>query len=258
MTEMLARLPGKKIQLDQALVQFVPPISSEDEIRDDSRIDDALGAHDPEELLNLAHLNRLEHFIVSSNAFQIPRDSLQGWVSRERTAERKGECPDGSVALRDANEVDELDKSAEGKLDSEVHAPDYVPTRTSRASTSAIKRASSPELYPYTFQFTRPVVALALGTCKKVMERAENFAPLPKNTQATGSQSYQIGLGDTLTSDCIDEEEKRWLDTDKVEEESKIAFPPQVDSSGYLRIEARSGYEYFRSSGNSEVDRRST
>jgi 2,4-dienoyl-CoA reductase-like NADH-dependent reductase (Old Yellow Enzyme family) len=90
--------------------------------------------------------------------------------------------------------------------------------------------------------------------CKEILEgrvngAIENFVPLPKNTQATGSQLHQVGLGDKLISDWSDEEEvKRWLDADKVEEERKMAVLPQVDSSGYPRIEARSGFEYVRSS----------
>jgi hypothetical protein len=51
-----------------------------------------------------------------------------------------------------------------------------------------------------------------------------------------------------LTSDWSDEENvKMWLDADKVEEEREIAILPQVDSSGYPRIQARRGFEYIRS-----------
>jgi 2,4-dienoyl-CoA reductase-like NADH-dependent reductase (Old Yellow Enzyme family) len=88
--------------------------------------------------------------------------------------------------------------------------------------------------------------------CKEILEGSvsgaiENFIPLPKNTQATGSQLHQIGLGDRLISDWSDEEEvKRWLDKDKMEEERKVAILPKVDSSGYARIKAKSGFEYVR------------
>jgi 2,4-dienoyl-CoA reductase-like NADH-dependent reductase (Old Yellow Enzyme family) len=88
--------------------------------------------------------------------------------------------------------------------------------------------------------------------CKEILEgrvsgAIENFIPLPKNTQATGSQLHQIGLGDRLISDWSDEEEvKRWLDKDKMEEERKVAILPKVDSSGYARIKAKSGFEYVR------------
>jgi 2,4-dienoyl-CoA reductase-like NADH-dependent reductase (Old Yellow Enzyme family) len=89
--------------------------------------------------------------------------------------------------------------------------------------------------------------------CKEILEgkingAIANLVPLPKNTQATGSQLHQVGLGDNLISDWSDEEEvKRWLDADKIEEQRKIAVLPVVDSSGYPRIEAQSGFEYVRS-----------
>ncbi|KAH7066117.1 hypothetical protein BKA63DRAFT_607955 [Paraphoma chrysanthemicola] len=81
----------------------------------------------------------------------------------------------------------------------------------------------------------------------KVSGAIENLIPLPKNTQATGTQLHQIGLKDELISDWSDDEEvKRWLEADKVEEERKIGILPKVDSSGYPRIEAQNGFEYLR------------
>jgi hypothetical protein len=81
----------------------------------------------------------------------------------------------------------------------------------------------------------------------KVNGAIENFVPLPKNTQATGSQLHQIGLGHQSISDWSDEKEvQRWLKADKVEEERKMAILPKVDSSGYPRLEARSGFQYIR------------
>ncbi|KAF2032835.1 FMN-linked oxidoreductase [Setomelanomma holmii] len=88
--------------------------------------------------------------------------------------------------------------------------------------------------------------------CKEILEGTvdgaiENFVPLPKNTQATGSQLHQIGYGDRLISDWSDEGEvKRWLKADEVEDERKIKILPKVDSSGYPRIKAQSGFEYLR------------
>jgi 2,4-dienoyl-CoA reductase-like NADH-dependent reductase (Old Yellow Enzyme family) len=89
--------------------------------------------------------------------------------------------------------------------------------------------------------------------CKEILESKvngaiENFVPLPKNTQATGSQLHQIGLGHESISDWSDKDEvQRWLDVDKAEEERKMAILPKVDSSGYPRLEARSGFPYVRS-----------
>jgi 2,4-dienoyl-CoA reductase-like NADH-dependent reductase (Old Yellow Enzyme family) len=89
--------------------------------------------------------------------------------------------------------------------------------------------------------------------CKEILEgkvngAIENCVPLPKNTQATGSQLHQIGLGHEYISDWSDKDEvQRWLDVDKVEEERKMTILPKVDSSGYPRLEARSGFQYVRS-----------
>jgi hypothetical protein len=75
----------------------------------------------------------------------------------------------------------------------------------------------------------------------------ENFVPLPKNTQATGSQLHHIGLGHQSISDWSDEKEvQRWLKADNVEEGRKMAILPKVDSLGYPRLEARSGFQYIR------------
>jgi 2,4-dienoyl-CoA reductase-like NADH-dependent reductase (Old Yellow Enzyme family) len=90
--------------------------------------------------------------------------------------------------------------------------------------------------------------------CKEILagrvnSAIENFVPLPKNTQATGTQLHQIGLAHKLISDWSDKPEvQRWLDADSVEEERKMAILPNVDSSGYPPLEARSGYEYVRPS----------
>jgi 2,4-dienoyl-CoA reductase-like NADH-dependent reductase (Old Yellow Enzyme family) len=89
--------------------------------------------------------------------------------------------------------------------------------------------------------------------CKEILEgkvngAIENFIPLPKNTQATGSQLHQIGLGHESISDWSDKDEvQRWLDADEVEEKRKMSTLPKVDSSGYPRLKARSGFQYTRS-----------
>jgi 2,4-dienoyl-CoA reductase-like NADH-dependent reductase (Old Yellow Enzyme family) len=89
--------------------------------------------------------------------------------------------------------------------------------------------------------------------CKEILEgkvngAIENFVPLPKNTQATGSQLHQIGLGHESISDWSDKDEvQRWLDADEVEEKRKMSTLPKVDSSGYPRLKARSGFQYTRS-----------
>jgi hypothetical protein len=88
--------------------------------------------------------------------------------------------------------------------------------------------------------------------CKEILEGKVNgaigdFVPLPKNTQATGSQLHRFGLRDKLISDWSDEEEvKRWLDANRLEEERKMAILPVVDSSRYSRIKAQSGFKYVR------------
>lgn len=74
----------------------------------------------------------------------------------------------------------------------------------------------------------------------------ENFMPLPKNTQATGSQLHQIGRGERLISDWSDKGEvERWLEADKVEEERKMKILPVVDSSGYPIVKATAGFDYL-------------
>jgi hypothetical protein len=88
--------------------------------------------------------------------------------------------------------------------------------------------------------------------CKEILQgrvtgAIENFMPLPKNTQATGTQLHQIAYADGMTSDWSDHAEvQRWLEADRREEERKLAILPKVDSSGYARIQARSGFVYMR------------
>ncbi|EME45535.1 hypothetical protein DOTSEDRAFT_62043 [Dothistroma septosporum NZE10] len=88
--------------------------------------------------------------------------------------------------------------------------------------------------------------------CKEILEgrvtgAIENFMPLPKNTQGTGSQLHQIGLGHGAISDWSDEGEvQRWVKADKVEEARKMSVLPKVDSSGYPSLRAEVGFEYLR------------
>lgn len=80
----------------------------------------------------------------------------------------------------------------------------------------------------------------------KVTGAIENFVPLPKNTQATGSQLHQIGRGEGLISDWSDKGEvERWKKADEIEEERKIKLLPIVDSSGYPVVKASAGLEYL-------------
>lgn len=81
----------------------------------------------------------------------------------------------------------------------------------------------------------------------KVTGAIENFVPLPKNTQATGMQLYQIANGDELISDFSEKNEvERWLEADKIEEKRKMDVLPIVDSSGYAPIKAQAGFAYLR------------
>lgn len=81
----------------------------------------------------------------------------------------------------------------------------------------------------------------------KVTGAIENFMPLPKNTQATGMQLHQIGHGDEFISDWSEQSEvQRWLEADKAEEMRKMDLLPIVDSAGYARIKAESGFAYLR------------
>lgn len=88
--------------------------------------------------------------------------------------------------------------------------------------------------------------------CKEILSgritgAIENYMPLPKNTQGTGTQLHQIGKGHALVSDWSDEGEvKRWLEADEVEEARKIKVLPKVDSSGYAPLEAKVGFAYVR------------
>lgn len=80
----------------------------------------------------------------------------------------------------------------------------------------------------------------------KVTGAIENFVPLPKNTQATGSQLHQIGRGERLVSDWSDKGEvERWVQADQIEEERKMKLLPVVDSSGYPRLQATAGFDYL-------------
>lgn len=89
--------------------------------------------------------------------------------------------------------------------------------------------------------------------CREILEgkitgAIENFMPLPKNTQGTGTQLHQIGQGMELVSDWSDKGEvARWVDAEKIEEERKISILPKVDSSGYPSpFEAKVGFAYVR------------
>ena len=88
--------------------------------------------------------------------------------------------------------------------------------------------------------------------CKEILAgrvtgAIENSMPLPKNTQASGSQLHQVGHGDQVISDWSDESEvKRWLDAHEKEEARKLSILPKVDSSGYPPLKAQVGFEYLR------------
>lgn len=88
--------------------------------------------------------------------------------------------------------------------------------------------------------------------CKEILEgkvkgAMENFMPLPQNTQASGTQLHQIGLGHKAISDWSDEAEvQRWLKANETETERKLKLLPKVDSSGYPIIKAEAGFEYVR------------
>ena len=45
----------------------------------------------------------------------------------------------------------------------------------------------------------------------KITGAIENFVPLPQNTQATGTQLHQVGLGDKLIRDWSEEAEVRLM-----------------------------------------------
>lgn len=88
--------------------------------------------------------------------------------------------------------------------------------------------------------------------CKEILSRKvhgaiENFVPSPLNTQASGTQLHQVGLGDGAISDWSDETEiKRWEKANDIETERKINILPKVDSSGYPILKAHSGFAYLR------------
>ncbi|KAK1071415.1 hypothetical protein LTR12_012477 [Friedmanniomyces endolithicus] len=88
--------------------------------------------------------------------------------------------------------------------------------------------------------------------CKEILEgrvtgAIENFVPLPLNTQATGTQLQQVGMGDRLVSDWSDEGEvQRWVEANEKETARKIALLPKVDSSGFPPLKAEVGFEYLR------------
>ncbi|KAK5701287.1 hypothetical protein LTR17_022744 [Elasticomyces elasticus] len=88
--------------------------------------------------------------------------------------------------------------------------------------------------------------------CKEILEgrvtgAIENLVPLPLNTQATGTQLQQVGLGDRLVSDWSDESEvQRWVEANEKETARKIELLPKVDSSGFPPLRAEVGFEYLR------------
>ncbi|KAK0938802.1 hypothetical protein LTR29_009652 [Friedmanniomyces endolithicus] len=88
--------------------------------------------------------------------------------------------------------------------------------------------------------------------CKEILEgrvtgAIENFVPLPLNTQATGTQLQQVGIGDRLVSDWSDEGEvQRWVEANEKETARKIGILPKVDSSGFPPLKAEVGFEYLR------------
>jgi hypothetical protein len=79
MTQLLAQLPEKKMQLDHVLQQIAPRTAPEDAADYDADAGNEWEDQDPEELRGL-HLKRLEAFITSSSAFQNLRESLRDWA----------------------------------------------------------------------------------------------------------------------------------------------------------------------------------
>jgi 2,4-dienoyl-CoA reductase-like NADH-dependent reductase (Old Yellow Enzyme family) len=81
----------------------------------------------------------------------------------------------------------------------------------------------------------------------KVTGAIENFVPLPLNTQSSGTQLHQIGLGENLISDwSVEEEVKRWVEANEKETQRKISILPKVDSSGYAPLKAEAGFAYLK------------
>ncbi|RVX67421.1 hypothetical protein B0A52_08774 [Exophiala mesophila] len=80
----------------------------------------------------------------------------------------------------------------------------------------------------------------------KVSSAIENFMPLPLNTQASGTQLHQIGLGHESISDwSVEAEVKRWTEANEAETKRKMEILPKVDSSGYPSLTAHSGFRYL-------------
>lgn len=81
----------------------------------------------------------------------------------------------------------------------------------------------------------------------RVSGAIENFVPLPYNTQASGTQLHQIGMGKEMISDWSWEREvERWMEANEVETERKVSVLPRVDSSGYPALEVGRGFAYLR------------
>jgi hypothetical protein len=87
--------------------------------------------------------------------------------------------------------------------------------------------------------------------CKELLEgrvtgAIENLVPLPMNTQASGSQLHQVGIGDVLVSDwSVQSEVQRWIEANEKETERKLGVLPKVDSSGYPVLKAVDGFAYL-------------
>ncbi|CZR51433.1 uncharacterized protein PAC_01309 [Phialocephala subalpina] len=89
MTEMLARLPEKKIELNYSLNQhFRRPGLEHSEGGNDDNLDDDQ-EWDENDVKELQYLEPLEHFITSSRAFQNLRKSLSEWTSPRQAQSEK-------------------------------------------------------------------------------------------------------------------------------------------------------------------------
>lgn len=80
-TKILAQLPVKEMELDNALQHVARHIGPEDEVDDNDGINEAWGDSDPEEM---QHLTRLEYLIANSNAFRNLQRSLQNSTTQDR------------------------------------------------------------------------------------------------------------------------------------------------------------------------------
>jgi hypothetical protein len=88
MSELLAQLPEKKIQLDHVLQQIAPRAISDDALNHDADIGSEWEDQNPEEIQEPVYVKRLENFITGSSAFQNLRENLQDWARPSTSTSR--------------------------------------------------------------------------------------------------------------------------------------------------------------------------